>query len=666
MLIYTRFLRWYTIVEYLFGYRKVIYMKCVHLDFHTSLYIEEIGEKFDKAEFASTVKNAKVDLMTVFAKCHHGYTYYPTKVGIMHPHLKFNLLKEQLEALRSVGIKAPIYIPIGWSENDAVLHPEWHQLDFATGEKMFSGSDLEKTPPDEPIKDCSWTALCPVGEYGDYLEKLTREVCENFDVSDGVFYDLCFIGRSCGCPSCKAKMEEAGLDPTSLADAEKFYIDKRIEMMKRLTGVVHEYSKDAPVFYNGGADMNRAEYHHYQTHFELEDLPTAWGGYDLMPLRAKFFEKYGKRTMGMTGKFHHCWGEFGGFKSREALTYECMDMLSVGIDISVGDQLHPSGKIDKSTYSLIGYAFGQVESIENYCKNTKAYSDVGLYLSGNYTSDMGASKALQSMHLDFDVLGEGDKLDGYSLVILPDRVKLSGEEKRRILDFVGRGGSLVLSYDSAFPELGIEKIAPSEYDKDYIECDLSECTTPFLAYSSAYKVKSQGGEVLASVYEPYFSRTARHFCGHKNTPNKPEKADYPAALKLGNIIYFAHPVFEAYNNSGAHLIERYIEKGIDAVYNRYISLENLPNSARVRVREAADGSFLAMHLLYSPPVNRGIACMLTDFPTLFGVKVSMKMDKEVSEVVCEPDGERIDFVIRDGVLSFEVPQFSLHKLIVIK
>lgn len=76
LLIYTRFLRWYTIIEYLFGYRKVIYMKCVHLDFHTSPYIEEIGEKFDKAEFASTVKNAKVDLMTVFAKCHHGYICY--------------------------------------------------------------------------------------------------------------------------------------------------------------------------------------------------------------------------------------------------------------------------------------------------------------------------------------------------------------------------------------------------------------------------------------------------------------------------------------------------------------------------------------------------------------------------------------------------------------
>ena len=56
-------------------------MKCIHLDFHTSPAIDGIGTEFNKAEFTKTVKEAKIDLMTVFAKCHHGYCYYPTKVG---------------------------------------------------------------------------------------------------------------------------------------------------------------------------------------------------------------------------------------------------------------------------------------------------------------------------------------------------------------------------------------------------------------------------------------------------------------------------------------------------------------------------------------------------------------------------------------------------------
>ena len=105
-------------------------MKCVHLDFHTGPDIEGIGEYFNKEEFANTLKESKVDLITVFAKCHHGLSYYPTKVGTMHPHLKFDLLKEQIDACHSVGVKAPVYITMGWSKKDADDHPEWHHIDF--------------------------------------------------------------------------------------------------------------------------------------------------------------------------------------------------------------------------------------------------------------------------------------------------------------------------------------------------------------------------------------------------------------------------------------------------------------------------------------------------------------------------------------------------------
>jgi hypothetical protein len=36
------------------------------------------------------VKMGHIDSMTIFAKCHHGYSYYPTGVGTVHPHLKFD------------------------------------------------------------------------------------------------------------------------------------------------------------------------------------------------------------------------------------------------------------------------------------------------------------------------------------------------------------------------------------------------------------------------------------------------------------------------------------------------------------------------------------------------------------------------------------------------
>lgn len=641
-------------------------MRCVHLDFHTSPLIENIGGKFDKEKFTKTIKDANVDLVTVFAKCHHGYTYYPSKVSTMQPNLSFNLLKEEIDAIHAAGAKAPIYITMGWSKKDADEHPEWHQIDFFKKIPAYMGHvPSENDDPEAPIGDCSWTTLCPLGGYSKHLEDITREVCENFDVSDGVFYDICFIKDACACESCRAGMVKMGLDPDNYEDAKKYYSLGRIEMMKKLTGIVHEYAPNATVFYNGGASMNRTEYHPYQTHFELEDLPTAWGGYDQMPLRAKFFEKYGKHFLGMTGKFHHAWGEFGGFKNKEALRYECADMLSVGASISVGDHLHPSADIDESTYAIIGHAFDYVKKIEKYCENTKAYTDIAIWIGHSSDSDMGASKLLHCMHLEYDVVESGDDISKYKCVILPDHVKLSEDDKAAIKSFADNGGAVIASYESIFDELGIQKIEPSTADKDFIKCDVEDIKTPFLAYSSAYKVKTDG-EVLAEVYEPYFNRTIGHFCGHKNTPYKLEPADYPALVKKGNVIYFAHPVFKAYNKSGNYVLERYIMNAIESVYEKSIVTNELPSCARVRFRESNDKSFMALHVLYAPPVNRGNVCLLPDFPKLHDVTITIKVDRKITSAVSEPDGEKIPFEQNGDSVTLHMPPFSLHKLVILR
>lgn len=640
-------------------------MRCVHLDFHTSPFIEGIGEKFNKEKFTKTIKKANVDLVTVFGKCHHGYTYYPSKVSEMHPGLKFNLLKEEIEAIHAAGAKAPIYLPIGWSKKDADEHPEWHHIDYFTREPKYIGAVPSEDKLDEPLEHCTWTTLCPAGDYRHHLEALTRELCENFDVSDGVFYDICFINDACACEACRAGMREMGLDPENYEDAKQYYTLKRIEMMKTLTGIVHEYAKDAPVFYNGGANMNRTVYHPYQTHFEMEDLPTAWGGYDLMPIRAKFFERYGKHFLGMTGKFHHNWGEFGGFKNKEALRYECADMLSVGASISVGDHLHPSGDIDESTYAVIGHAFDYVKKIEKYCENTRAYTDLAIWLSHVTESDMGTSKLLQVMHLEYDVVESGDDLTKYNCVILPDRCNFSNADKSALKAFSDNGGTIVASYESIFDELGIHKLEPSSADTDFIRCNVDEITTPFLSYSSAYKVRTDG-EVLAQVYEPYFNRTLRHFCGHKNTPYKLEPAEYPALVKRGNVLYFAHPVFEAYSRSGSYALERYIIKAIESVYAKAIVTSELPSCGRIRLRENKDEGFLALHVLYAPPVNRGNAFLLPDFPKLHEVTIALKVDREITSAVSKPDETAIPFTQVGNTVTLNLPPFRLHELIILK
>ena len=47
--------------------------RCVHLDFHMSPEIPQIGKHFSKENFQKALKVANLQSITVFAKCHNGY-----------------------------------------------------------------------------------------------------------------------------------------------------------------------------------------------------------------------------------------------------------------------------------------------------------------------------------------------------------------------------------------------------------------------------------------------------------------------------------------------------------------------------------------------------------------------------------------------------------------
>ena len=104
--------------------------RTVHLDFHTGPDIPAVGARFDADAFARTFRDAHVDSVTVFAKCHHGLLYYRTGRPERHPGLAagLDLLGEQIEALHGAGIRAPIYLSVQCDEHAASLHPDWLAL----------------------------------------------------------------------------------------------------------------------------------------------------------------------------------------------------------------------------------------------------------------------------------------------------------------------------------------------------------------------------------------------------------------------------------------------------------------------------------------------------------------------------------------------------------
>ena len=125
-------------------------------------------------------------------------------------------------------------------------------------------------------------------------------------------------------------------------------------------------------------------------------------------------------------------------------------------------------------------------------------------------------------------------------------------------------------------------------------------------------------------------------------------------------------MFKSYNETGSYVIEEYVSRAIENVYRKMTVTENLPSTGRVRVRESDGGEFIALHLLYAPPVNRGNVCLLPDFPKLYDTSVTIKVDRKITSVTAMPEGISVPFSQNGDSVKIDVPPFKLHTLLVLK
>ncbi|MFI3169493.1 MAG: hypothetical protein R3Y06_06110 [Faecalibacterium sp.] len=647
----------------------------VHLDFHTSEKIADVATHFDKTQFQQAIQLANLNSITIFGKCHHGYCYYPTQVGTQHPTMPqgMDLAGQMMDACHEIGVRAPFYITLGWSALDAIEHPEWVVRDVE-GNMCGANYDVNAKPTD-PKPQYSWQHLCCAGGYRDYLYRMTEEVCQRYDTLDGLFYDIVFVYDTCHCAHCKETMLAKGYDCNNEADAKKSLAEERSITLNGIKDILKKYHPDATIFFNsGGAEVHKPEWHSLSTHYELEDLPTSWGGYDKMPMRAKYFGGKGKPYLGMTGKFHVAWGEFGGYKLPEALKYECASMLTWGARISVGDQLHPLGMMDLPTYQNIGEAYRYVAQIEQFCFDVTETSKLGVIIDTAKETYNSTAKLLLDCHLDFDIIRTSDKVVDFEVIIVEENMPLNEEWAAAINVHIAQGGKLLMlggsclnAEGTAFAiDLPLTYQGISDYHDDYLEVSPAIAkdmiTSPIYCYSAAHVVNGEGVS-LAKIRAPYFNRTYNSYCSHANAPYGLEQEAYPAAIQTGNVIYLAHEIATMYHDYGSAYHRRYFENIVNLLYPQRNVTVALPAAARLRFVEQPQEKRYILHLLFALPMQREHVCVLEDFPTLRQVPVTARVEKPIKQVILQPQNLAIDFIQEQDEVRFTVPEVTMHQLI---
>lgn len=588
----------------------------------------------------------------------------------MHPNLKFDLLGAQLEACKEIGVKAPVYISAGLDEKDALAHPEWLQRNK---DDVNDYGNFTVNPRFHLM--CLNTA---------YLDKLLAEIDEVMSVYNpcGIFLDILFE-HPCWCSKCRADMTALGLDYTNDEDAEKFGKQVYRHYLDEVERVVRKHSATATIFQNSGhVTKGRRDLIDTMQHLEIESLPTGGWGYDHFPMSASYTRTLGRNFLGMTGKFHQAWGEFGGFKHPNALIYETSLSLAMGAGCSIGDQMHPEGRLNPSTYKLIGAAYSEVEKKEPWCIGAENVADIAVFgqeattydrFCEKASSDVGANHILLETHRLYNFIDEYEDFNKYKLIILPDGVQLKAELREKIKSYVANGGKLLLSGTSCvdesgdfFVDTGVKFKGKNEFMPNYMipEFDAVNGKTEYVVKAESYLFDNIDAEVIAYAQNPYFNRTVKHFCSHQHAPNN-RSLTYPAAVIKGNIAYIGWDIFAAYGKVGDLHIKELVAAVIERLLGNESSVEvsGLPDRGIVSLTRQGDRSIV--HLLYAHTTVRGENTeVIEDVVPVYDINVKVKADKP-TRVYLAPDGTDIDYKYENGEVSFTVPKVYIHQMICI-
>lgn len=657
----------------------------IHLDFHTNEEIPGVGDHFDRDEFLKTLQLGHVNSINLFAKCHHGMYYYPTKIGKMHPSLKFDLFGEQVKVCKENGIRVGAYTCVAWSEDEARRHPEWLVYTYdglRGGLKPFENHFTR------------WNTLCIANpQYREVLKAEFKEIYEGYK-PDGYWIDI-VMGFECVCETCQASMRALGLDPANRADVrrhdrikETAFCRDIYRYMKDIDPKIELYFNSMPYSLDDGRDgqASSVEKRKYFSFVDIESLPSDAWGYNHFPIAANYIGKYPMEICMMNGKFHFSWADFGTMRNLEALEYECFRAIAYGAKICVGDQLHPSGRLDPVVYSRIGEVFKSVEEKEPWLHGTKKLCEVGAFITtsavdgetGSLTEE-GVYQVLSELHIPFDFLNCHDDIDRYKLLILPDKFDPPEELSARIDRFMSRGGKVLITgrsgADAQSGEYSLLSVmaryeGESAFDNRYIRLDAERFqgvpAIDHVTYEKGYVVSPhEGEEVIARVVVPYFNRTYNRFSSHRQTPPTLTPSDEAAIIKGEGYILISSPLFADYANSRYQAHREMLRACIDMLMDEPLVQTDLPSISEVTVREKEESYIL--HVLNYVIARK--AKRLDTIEERFLVKdahIALRVDAKPSKVLAAPCMEPLAFEYDGGYVKIDLHEISGHTMIEVR
>ena len=168
----------------------------LHLDYHEPEWMTGIAEHMTPQQArqqARMFREAGVQSVSFFLHDHHGYCFFPSRLGKPHPHLAQDYVGVMVEALHAEGIKAIGYFCVFTNIHLKDQHPDWFVVS-----------------PDGVYPAGAWlqyehSAVCPSSPYLEqYVIPVLQEALLPYQL-DGIWLDggSWFSDTLCSCVFCQ-------------------------------------------------------------------------------------------------------------------------------------------------------------------------------------------------------------------------------------------------------------------------------------------------------------------------------------------------------------------------------------------------------------------------------------------------------------------------------
>jgi len=660
------------------------------IDNHISEDDPGFMKRFDPHTYVEMVRRAGVDAAMVYACCHNGNCYYPTRVGHMHANLEGrDIFGETVSLLRKADITPIAYYTTIYHNHSARNHPAWRMQDMAGRQRQGR----------------YWFSCVNSREYVEFTKAQIAEIIA-YPV-EGIFVDMTFWPSICACANCREKFRaESGAEIPERVDwndphwvaFQRFREHSMAAFTQELARAIRAQRDVTVTFQNSpiimGWSLGQSESIANCCDYASGDF---YGGKHQHILGAKIlaaasarqpYEYMTSRCIDLT--------DHTAMKSEETLTCEAATTLANGGAYFFIDAINPDGTLVPAVYERLGIVSRRLAPFVAALKAHKPLleADTGLYfsmraqinpaknglsvrevggtfahqLNPSYEEMLGTSLALTRIHQPFRVVRPGDSLAGLRRLVLNNVMVLSDEEVERIKEFARQGGTVLITGYSGFYNpagkrahgledlSGVRLEGPASRRFHYTHFnetgEMVSCSRP------APLARLNGARMLAELVEPLFDPDdpERYASIHSNPPGRAAgfvgMAEHP--FGLGRCIYLASPLAAIQQEAQQAFVERLFMKYAPS---QLVGENHLPPALELTLLRAEHGDTRLV----------GLVNWQKELPNVpaHDLEVKIKLGFRPAQVSALTGGE-IKWSYSAGTLDLRIPYLETVEFLIIQ